>query len=76
MLGPGKAEGLDSGPLAYGSLEVQLEAAAGGRPDGLLGVVAEAVAPQPATTGASVRVHGGRATHPWGKGGRVFLRGI
>ena len=31
------------------SLEDQLEAAAGGRPEGLLGVVAEVVAPQPAT---------------------------
>ena len=49
VLGPGRAEGLDTGPLAHRSLEVQLEAAAGGRPDGLLGVVAEVVAHQPAT---------------------------
>ena len=31
------------------SLELQLEATAAGRPEGLLDVVAEAVAPQPAT---------------------------
>ena len=53
------------------SLEVQVEAAAGGRPEGLLGVVAEVVVREAATrAGASVRVHGRRATHPWGKGGR------
>ena len=49
------------------SVEVQLEAAAGGRPEGLRGVVAEAVAPQPATGRCKrERVHGRRATHTRG----------
>ena len=47
---------------------VQLEAAAGGRPDGLLGVVAEAVVPQPAT-GRCKRegARTSRPTHPVGQ---------
>ena len=53
------------------SLEaVQLEAAAGGRPDSLLGVVVEVHPRQPATGRGKREVHGRHATHPWGKGGR------
>ena len=73
MLRPGRAEGLDRGPLAYRSLEVQLEAAAGGRPDGLLGGVVEAVAPQPAT-GRGKREGARTSRHPpVGQRGRTVL---
>ena len=51
-------------------LEVQLEAAAGGRFEGLLGVVAEAVAPpQPATGRCKREGAHAHATHPWAKEG-------
>ena len=49
-------------------LELQLEAVAGGRSEGLLGVGAEVVVPQPATG----RLQAGGcalATHPWAKEG-------
>ena len=52
-------------------LEVQLEATAGGRFEGLLGVVApaEVVAPQPATGRCKREGASAHATHPWAKEG-------
>ena len=51
-------------------LEVQLEAAAGGRFEGLLGVVAEVVVvPQPATGRCKREGAHAHATHPWAKEG-------
>ena len=55
----------------------QLEADAGGRPEGLLGVVAEGVAPHPVACRANLRLNWGMAgrNHRAGVPG-VFLRGI
>ena len=51
-------------------LELQLdEAAAGGRFEGLLGVVAEVVVPQPATGRCKREGARAHATHPWAKEG-------
>ena len=51
--------------------EAQLEAAAGGRFEGLLGVVAEVVVPQPATGRCKLRVfyarHPRRQTKAWAR---------
>ena len=47
----------------HSSLEVQLKAAAGGRSDGLLGVLAEVVAHQPAT-GRCKRERARTSRHP------------
>ena len=55
------------------SLELQVEAAAGGRPEGLLGVVAEAVALQPAT-GRCKREGARTLRHPPVGQGRAWLR--
>ena len=51
-------------------LDIQLEAAAGGRFEGLLGVVAKAVAPQPAPGRCKREGAHAHATHTVGKGGR------
>ena len=50
-------------------LEVQLEAAAGGRFEGLLGGVVEAVVPQAATGRCKWERARAHATHPWAKEG-------
>ena len=50
-------------------LEAQLEAAAGGRFEGLLGVVVEVVAPQPATGRCKWEGARAHATPPWAKEG-------
>eukprot|EP00964_Phaeocystis_antarctica_P097790 scaffold63862_cov78-Phaeocystis_antarctica.AAC.1 len=56
-------------PVFQNALEVQLEAAAGGRFEGLLGVVAEVVVPQPATGRCRWERARAQATHPWAKEG-------
>ena len=50
-------------------LKLQFEAAAGGRFEGLLGVVAEVVAIQPATGRCKREGARAHATHPWAKEG-------
>ena len=50
-------------------LELQLEATVGGRFEGLLGVVAEVVAPQPATGRCKREGARAHATQPWAKEG-------
>ena len=50
-------------------LKLQPETAVGGRFEGLLGVVAEEVAPQPATGRCKREGASAHATHPWAKEG-------
>ena len=57
------------------SLEVQLEAAAGGRPEGLLGVAAEVVAPQPAT-GRGKREGARTSRHPPVRGAKEGVAAV
>ena len=56
-------------PTAVSLLERQLEAAAGGRFEGLLGVGADIVVPQPATGRCKREGAHAHATHPWAKEG-------
>ena len=55
------------------ALEIHLEAAAGSRFEGLLGVVAEVVVVQPATGRCKRKGARAHATHPWAKEGAAAV---